>query len=102
MNLFESIMLVCFGSAWPISIYRSFVSKKTAGKSLLFLIVLQTGYIAGILFKVTEFIENSKTNANLPMSINLYLYILNLIMITIDVFLYLRNRKIEKTKSTQQ
>ena len=96
MNVFETIMLVCFGSAWPISIYRSFVSKTTAGKSLLFLIVLQIGYVAGILFKITEFIENLKTDTGLPMSINLYLYIINLIMITIDVCLYMRNRKIER------
>ena len=96
MNIFETIMLVCFGSAWPISIYRSFVSKKTAGKSLLFLIVLQIGYVAGILFKVTEFMANSKTNSNVPMSINLYLYIINLTMITIDVCLFMRNRRIEK------
>ena len=96
MNIFETVMLVCFGSAWPISIYRSFVSRKTSGKSLLFLIVLQTGYVAGILFKVTEYMGNLKNNASAPMSINLYLYIVNLIMITIDVCLYMRNRKLEK------
>ena len=98
MNVFETIMLVCFGAAWPISIHRSLVSKKTTGKSLLFLIVLQIGYVAGILFKVTEYMENLKTNAGIPMSINLYLYILNLTMITIDVCLFIRNRKIEKNE----
>ena len=102
MNIFETIMLICFGSAWPISIYKSYVSKQNAGKSLSFLVVLQTGYIAGILFKISEYMTHIKANADIKMSINLYLYILNLIMITIDVFLYLRNRKIEKTKSTQQ
>jgi len=88
MNIFESIMLICFGFAWPISIYKSFVSKKTAGKSLLFLIVLQIGYVAGVLFKLTDTIN-----------INLYLYILNFVMITIDELLFLRNRKIEKSQS---
>jgi len=95
MNIFESIMLICFGFAWPLSIYKSFVSKKTAGKSLLFLVVLQIGYVAGILFKLTEYWSNVKTNPNETISINLYLYILNFVMITIDELLFLRNRKIE-------
>ena len=95
MNIFESMMLICFGFAWPISIYKSVVSKKTAGKSLLFLIVLQIGYVAGILFKLTEYLDNIKINPNETISINLFLYILNLVMISIDELLFLRNRKIE-------
>jgi hypothetical protein len=101
MNVFESIMLICFGFAWPLSIYKSWVSKKTSGKSLLFLIVLQIGYVAGILFKLTEYWSNLKTNPDETISINLYLYILNFIMITIDELLYLRNRKIEKTRNEE-
>jgi hypothetical protein len=88
-------MLVCFGFAWPVSIYKSFVSKKTAGKSLLFLIVLQIGYIAGILFKLTEFLDDIKINPDAPININLYLYVLNLVLITVDECLFLRNRKLE-------
>jgi hypothetical protein len=88
-------MLICFGFAWPLSIYKSFVSKKTAGKSLLFLLVLQIGYVAGVLFKLTEYWSNLKTNPNETISINLYLYILNFVMITIDELLFLRNRRIE-------
>ena len=95
MNIFETIMLICFGSAWPISIYKSFVSRQNAGKSLFFLVVLQVGYICGILFKISEHLEHLKINTDTKISINLYLYLLNLIMITIDVCLYLRNRRIE-------
>jgi len=102
MNIFESIMLVCFGFAWPLSIYKSFVSKKTAGKSLLFLIVLQIGYVAGILFKFTEYWNNLKINPDETISINLYLYILNFVMITMDELLFLRNRKIEARSLTCQ
>lgn len=97
-HIFETIMLLCFGLAWPISIYKSFVSKKTSGKSLFFLIVLQAGYLAGILFKVTEYLDKLVLDANAAMSINLYLYIINLIMITIDEFLFIRNSKLEKTE----
>jgi len=96
--IFESIMLVCFGFAWPLSIYKSFVSKKTAGKSLLFLLVLQIGYVAGVLFKLTEYWSNIKINPAEKISINLWLYILNFVMITIDELLFLRNRKLEAGK----
>jgi hypothetical protein len=101
MNIFESIMLVCFGFAWPISIYKSIVSKKTAGKSLLFLIVLQIGYVAGILYKLTEFMDDIKINPGTTMNINLYLYILNLILITIDECLFMRNRRLEAADSNR-
>jgi len=98
MNIFETIMLVCFGLAWPVSIYKSYVSRETGGKSLFFLVVLQIGYVAGILFKITEHTVLVKGNPGIPMGINLYLYILNLTMITIDEFLFMRNRRIEKTE----
>ena len=61
----------------------------------MFLIVLQIGYVAGILFKITEYCSNLKINPNETISLNLYLYILNFVMITIDELLYIRNRKIE-------
>ena len=102
MIIFESIMLICFGFAWPISIYKSLVSKETAGKSLLFLIVLQIGYIAGILYKLTEYLGDVKINPDTTMSINLYLYILNFILITIDECLFLRNRKLETAAQLRQ
>jgi hypothetical protein len=96
MNIFESAMLICFGFAWPFSIYKSAVSRQTAGKSLPFLIVLQAGYVAGILFKLTEYWEELRTGAEADVSVNLYLYSLNLIMITVDECLFLRNRRLER------
>jgi len=51
MSAFEVLMLVCFGAAWPASIYRSYVSRTTAGKSIVFLVVVFAGYLAGITHK---------------------------------------------------
>jgi len=36
MSMFEIIMLVCFGAAWPFSIYKSYTSRSNAGKSIFF------------------------------------------------------------------
>ena len=34
MSIFEIGMLICFGCAWPVSIWKSYHSKQNAGKSL--------------------------------------------------------------------
>ncbi len=86
MSILEAIMLICFGAAWPFSIAKSLKSKSTNGKSLLFLVVLILGYIAGIL--------NKLLNNN---DIVLYLYILNLLMVSTDAMLWIRNKKLEQT-----
>lgn len=83
MSIFEIIMLVCFGSAWPFSIYRSWTSRSVEGKSLIFLIIVMVGYCAGILHKFLYHPDGV-----------VYLYILNLMMVGIDTMIYLRNRNI--------
>jgi len=80
MSIFEVIMLVCFGSAWPTSIYKSYVSKTAKGKSIAFLVIVFVGYIAGILHKIFY-------SFDWVMS----LYILNGIMVLIDIVLTIRN-----------
>jgi hypothetical protein len=82
MSIFEIIMLICFGFAWPFSIYRSWKSKSVRGKSLAFLIIVLAGYLAGILHKVFFNYDNV-----------VYLYIANFSLVSIDMALYIRNRK---------
>lgn len=74
MSIFEIIMLVCFGAAWPVSIYRSYVSRSTAGKSVGFLFIIGTGYLAGILHKLMFNYD--------PV---IFLYILNSMMVFTDI-----------------
>ena len=80
MSIFEVIMLLCFGAAWPSSIYKSYTSRSSKGKSIVFLIIVFIGYLAGIFHKVFY---------NLDWVV--FLYGLNALMISIDFFLYLRN-----------
>ena len=81
MSVFEITMLVCFGAAWPFSIYKSYRSRQVAGKSLLFLLVIFAGYLAGILHKVFYYYDAV-----------VYLYALNGAMVLVDILLYFRNR----------
>lgn len=85
MSIFETLMLVCFGAAWPFSIYKSYKSGKNNGKSVVFSLVLFLGYIFGILNKIFydyDFV--------------IYLYMLNACMVSIDILLYFRNKKREE------
>ncbi|AGA70334.1 hypothetical protein Desdi_2922 [Desulfitobacterium dichloroeliminans LMG P-21439] len=86
MSIFEALMLMCFGAAWPFSIYRSYVSRSVEGKSAFFLIIILLGYVAGILHKLF-----------FQYDLVIYLYVLNLIMVSTDFLLYLRNRRLAKT-----
>jgi hypothetical protein len=81
MSVFEIIMLICFGSAWPFSIYRSYTSKSVKGKSFVFLIIVLVGYLAGIMHKVFFNYDGV-----------VYLYMVNFTLVAVDTGLYIRNR----------
>jgi sterol desaturase/sphingolipid hydroxylase (fatty acid hydroxylase superfamily) len=81
MSFFEIMMLVCFGAAWPFSIYRSATSRSTAGKSVAFLFVVFVGYLAGVLHKLLYRYDYV-----------IFLYALNGCMVLTDIVLYFRNR----------
>jgi hypothetical protein len=82
MSVFEIIMLICFGSAWPFSIYRSYKSGSVKGKSLVFLLIVMAGYLSGILHKVLYSYDNV-----------IYLYMINFVLVSIDTALYVRNTR---------
>lgn len=85
MSFYEIVMLICFGSAWPFSIYKSYNSRTNKGKSLIFLIVIIIGYGCGVLHKINYNYDNV-----------VYLYAFNSFMVMIDVGLYFRNMKFDR------
>ena len=85
MSIFEIIMLLCFGAAWPVSIIKSIRTKSTGGKSFGFLLIIIVGYLSGIAHKMIykpDFV--------------VWLYVLNAVMVSADAALWIRNRKHEK------
>jgi len=88
MSVFEIGMLVCFGFAWPVNIYKSLKSKSIEGKSVIFLYVVFLGYLFGITHKIIN---------NLDFVI--ILYIVNAIMVFTDGVLYYRNKRIKRLAS---
>jgi lipopolysaccharide export LptBFGC system permease protein LptF len=78
-------MLVCFGTAWPFSIYKSYTSKQNGGKSIVFLLIVFGGYVSGIIHKLRYSYD--------PV---IYLYITNAVLVAIDIALYYRNVRLKK------
>lgn len=84
MYVFEAIMMICFGASWPISICKTIKVKFPAGKSLIFLWLILIGYIAGIIFKISQ--PGGRWV--------IVFYALNAVMVAIDLFFtskYMKN-----------
>ena len=88
MSIFEALMLLSFGAAWPVQIYKSYTSKKTAGKSVMFLYIVVFGYLCGITHKILY-----------SRDIVMILYIINLLMVSTDILLYYRNKRYENMEA---
>ena len=81
-EILEVIMLVCFGISWPISVWKSIRSGSTGGKSVVFMLAIIIGYIAGIASKIVGGQINYV----------LFMYCLNLLMVSMDLGVYFVNK----------
>ena len=84
-EILEMGMILCFGISWPLSVYRSYKSRSTKGKSLLFMCFIAMGYVSGIASKIIA------QNFNLAF----WFYFPNITLVCTDICLYFRNKKIE-------
>lgn len=91
MSIYEAIMLICFGAAWPASLYKSYTACTNSGKSLTFLIIVLVGYAAGILNKVFYSFDAV-----------IYLYILNAGFVLTDLVFYIRNARYDRRAAAPQ
>ena len=85
-QIFETIMLLCFGISWPFNIAKSLNSRTAKGKSLQFEVCVVVGYLFGIAGK---FVGGNVTYV-------VAVYLLDVTMVTIDILLTLRNRRLDK------
>ena len=85
-QIFEVLMIICFGVSWPFNIAKSWNAKTAKGKSLLFEVCILVGYCFGIAGK---FITGNVTYV-------LVAYVINVVMVTVDILLTLRNMALDK------
>lgn len=85
-SLLETIMLICFGCSWPMTVIKSYKAKTAKSTSLPFILLIITGYIAGIMAKVLS----GQTN------FVLIVYLLNLAIVSLNLLVYFRNKRLDK------
>lgn len=87
MGLFEFLMLCCFGASWPFAILKSIRSRSAKGKSLGFMVLIEIGYVFGIIHKAFF-------NYNWV----IWAYVALFILVGIDIVLYFRNLRYDRQK----
>ena len=85
-QILEAIMVVLFGSSWPISIVKSYKAKTAQGKSRTFMILIFIGCCSGIAAKIIGHSVNYVC----------IFYMINAFMVSIDIFLHIRNSALDR------
>ena len=81
-QVFEVLMLLCFGASWPFNISKSLKSRTAKGKSVGFELCIIVGYLCGLAGK---FIAGNITYV-------VFVYILDILMVSFDLILTIRNK----------
>lgn len=89
-SLLETMMLICFGCSWPMTVIKSYKARTAKSTSLPFILLIITGYIAGIMAKI---ISNQ-------INFVLVVYLLNLAIVSVNLLVYYRNKRLD-TKREQ-
>lgn len=84
--ILETIMLVCFGFSWPMNLIKAYKARSAKNSSLPFILLIITGYIAGISAKIVL------GNINYV----LVAYLLNLAIVSLNLVVYFRNVTFDK------
>ena len=92
-EIFEIAMLILFGISWPISAFRSYKARTAKGKSIMFIMLIFFGYIAGIISKIINLGYMADFSSKWYV---LLIYITNFIFVSIDMLLYFRNKKLDR------
>ena len=90
-SILETVMLVCFGFSWPLNVVKAYRAKTAKGTSLPFILLIITGYIAGISAKLILGQINYVLIA----------YIINLAIVSLNVIVYFRNVSLDKKRSQE-
>ena len=85
-EVLETVMLICFGCSWPMSLVKNIKAKTAKGMSIGFTLLILTGYIAGITAKIM----------NHGGAFVLAVYIFNLVIVSANLVVYFINKKRDK------
>ena len=87
-SVLETMMLVCFGFSWPLNVIKAYKARTAKGTSLPFILLIITGYLAGISAKLISGQVNYVLIA----------YLVNLTIVSLNVGVYFRNVSLDKKR----
>ena len=87
-GVFEVAMMLCFAAAWPFNIMRAYRARTAMGTSPWFMVIIEAGYIFGIMNKIV------RDDINYVV----VFYVLDIVLVGIGLTLYVRNRRIDIAK----
>ena len=91
-QVFEMIMLICFGISLPFNIAKSVRSRTARGKSIWFEVCIITGYLCGLAGK---FISGNITYVSV-------FYVLDIAMVATDLCLTFRNKRLDQLAEKEE
>lgn len=90
-EILETIMLICFGLSWPISVVKNIRTGTAKGMSLPFILLITFGYVAGITAKIISH------NINYV----LIVYFINIAAVSVNIAVYIRNSHLDKLRANK-
>ncbi len=90
-SILETAMLVCFGLSWPLNVIKAYRARTAKGTSLPFILLIITGYLAGIAAKLVS------RHINYVLAV----YILNLVIVSANLVVYFRNAALDRKAAVQ-
>ena len=87
-GIFEIGMLLCFAAAWPFNIVRAWRARTAVGTSPWFMLVIELGYVLGMINKVI----NDDVNYVFAF------YVLDFVLVLIGLAIYARNMAIDRSR----
>ena len=90
-NILETMMLICFGFSWPLSVVHNIRARTTRGTSLPFILLIVFGYICGITGKLISHKINYV----------LIVYFFNLFAVSLNLIVYFRNKRLDRLRDAE-
>ncbi|MBR2255568.1 MAG: hypothetical protein IJ856_07180 [Candidatus Methanomethylophilaceae archaeon] len=77
-GIFDTLMLLCFLAAWPTATLKALRTKSNRGVSLPFMVIIEVGYICGMVNKVV----------NDSIDYVIVFYLINFAIVLVNIGLY--------------
>ncbi|HAQ56461.1 MAG TPA: hypothetical protein DCR44_03555 [Acholeplasmatales bacterium] len=89
-QIFEVLMLLCFGASWPVAVFKAYKARTAKGASLPAVLLILFGYAMGI---VNKFVNGQITYV-------LAFYFFNFAIVGVYCLLLFRNIRLDLHRET--